>query len=255
MTATARIDPRMRARRVAVVRARGRRRLRVLVVVTTALGVAVGAWLVVTSTLLDVDRIAVRGTVGVPEEAVRSAADVDTGDALLLLDLGAVEQRVEEIPAVLDAQVHRDLPDGVRITVVEREPAAWAPRADGTVSILDRTGRVIAEAAGDSPPALPEVRGLAHLPEAGRTTEAGGVATRVLADLPPELGDRVATVVMYGGVLVLRLDDGIEVRLGPPRGVSAKGRTALAVLATLGDAPVAYVDVRVSSAPVTGSTG
>lgn len=251
MTATAQVDPRIRARRVAVVRAQGRRRLRLLVAAASAVAVVVGAWLLVTSTLLDVDRIAVRGAVGVPEEAVRSAAAIDTGDALLLLDLGAVEQRVEEVPAVLEAHVSRELPDRVRITVVEREPAAWASRGDGTVAILDRTGRVIADSAGDSPPALPEIQGLARVPEAGRTSAGGGVATGVLDDLGPELRARVAGVVVYGGVVV-RLDDGVEVRLGPPRGVAAKARTALAVLTTLGDAPVAYVDVRVPTAPVTG---
>jgi cell division septal protein FtsQ len=146
------------------------------------------------------------------------------------------------------------LPDRVRITIVEREPAAWAHRDDGTVTILDRTGRVIAEAAGDSPPALPEIQGLARLPEAGRASEGGGVATGVLDNLPTELRSRVATVVVFGGVAVLGLDDGVEVRLGPPRGVPAKARTALAVLTTRGESPVAYVDVRVPSAPVTGTT-
>ena len=254
MTATARVDPRIRARRVAVVRAQGRRRLRVLVIAATAAGVVIGAWLLVTSPLLDVDRIAVRGAGGVPDEAIRSAAGIEAGDALLLLDLGAVERRVEQVPAVLEAHADRELPDRVRITVVEREPAAWGSRGDGTVAILDRTGRVIADAAADAPPALPEVQGLARLPAAGRTSTRGGDATGVLDDLAPELRVRVAAVAASGGVVVLRLDDGVEVRLGPPRGIAGKARTALAVLTTLGDAPVAYVDVRVPSAPVTGTT-
>jgi cell division protein FtsQ len=252
VTATARIDPRFRERRVAVVRAQGRRRLRVLVAAATAIGVAVAAWLAVTSTLLDVDRIVVRGTAAVPDDVVRSAAGVEPGDALLLVDLGAVEQRVEAVPAVLDARAQRDLPDGLRIAVVEREPTAWANRGDGTVAIFDATGRVIAEAPADAHPPLPEIGGLPRLPAAGRTSAGAATATGVLADLPAELRARVVTTVVFGGVVTLGLDDGVEVRLGPPRSVAAKARTAVAVLAALGGTPVAYVDVRVPSAPVTG---
>ena len=252
MTATTRIDPRFRERRVAVVRAQGRRRLRFLIAAATAIGLVLGAWLAVTSTLLDVDRIVVRGTAAVPDDVVRSAAGVDTGDALLLLDPGAVERRVEAVPAVLDAHVQRDLPDGLRIAVTEREPAAWAHRRDGTLAIFDATGRAIAEAPADAPPALPEIAGLARLPGPGRTSTGAATATGVLDDLPAELRARVATTVVLGRVVALGLDDGIEIRLGPPRGMAAKGRTAVAVLAALGGAPVAYVDVRVPSAPVTG---
>jgi cell division protein FtsQ len=248
----ARIDPRLRARRVAVKRAQGRRRLRVLLVATTLTAVVVGSWIAVTSPLLDVDRVVVSGPAAVPAEAVRSAAGVDTGDPLLLLDVGAVERRVEAVPAVLDARVARDLPGGLRIAVVEREPVAWARRCDGTVVVLDATGRAIAAAAADAAPALPEVAGLPRLPDAAHSTEGARAAAGVLDDLPGELRARVAAIAFDGKVATLRLDDGTEVRLGAPRGVAAKGRTAVAVLAALGGAPVAYVDVRVPAAPVTG---
>jgi cell division septal protein FtsQ len=153
---------------------------------------------------------------------------------------------------VLDARVRRDLPDGVRIAVVEREPTAWANRGDGTAAILDATGRAIAEAPADAHPALPEIGGLPQLPALGRTSAGAATATGVLVELPAELRARVVTAVVFGGVVTLGLDDGVEVRLGPPRSVAAKARTAVAVLAALGGASVAYVDVRVPSAPVTG---
>jgi cell division protein FtsQ len=248
----ARIDPRLRARRVEVKRAQGRRRLRVLLAATALTAVVAGSWIAVTSPLLDIDRIVVTGSAAVPGEVVRSAAGVETGDALLLLDLGAVERRVEAVPAVLDARVARDLPGGLRIAVVEREPVAWAHTGDGTVTVLDGTGRAIAEAAADAAPALPEVAGLPRLPHAGRSTEGAATATGVLEDLPGELRARVTAIAFDGSVATLRLDDGIEVRLGSPRSVAAKGRTAAAVLAALGGAPVAYIDVRVPAAPVTG---
>ncbi|HUF83758.1 MAG TPA: FtsQ-type POTRA domain-containing protein, partial [Acidimicrobiia bacterium] len=141
-TATARIDPRIRARRVAVIREQGRRRLRILVVIVSAAAIGAGAWLAVTSPLLDVDRVVIRGTSGANQEAVRAAADVQSGDALLLLDVSDLERRIEAVPAVLEAHIRRDLPDELRITVVEREPAGWARRDAQHVAVVDATGRV-----------------------------------------------------------------------------------------------------------------
>ena len=47
------------------------------------------------------------------------------------------------------------------------------------------------------------------------------------------------------------LAGGPEIRFGTPDDLTAKGRTALAVLGSL-TRPVHYVDVRVPTAPVTG---
>ncbi|HEX6311341.1 MAG TPA: FtsQ-type POTRA domain-containing protein [Acidimicrobiia bacterium] len=250
-TATAPIDPRIRARRAAVMRAQGRRRLRLLVAATAAATIVAGGWLLVNSAALDVDRIVVRGAADPVAAEVRAAAGVAGGDALLLLDAGDVERRIEAVPAVLDARVERDLPDALRITVVERTPAAWAARGDGSVAVLDRTGRVIA--AATTPPALPEIRGLERVPVPGAAGAGSRDGAGVVAELPGELGSRVVAVVVGGGAVALELDDGVEVRLGRPRDLARKGRTAVAVLAASGEAPVAYVDVRVPAAPVTGS--
>ncbi|MGQ0805989.1 MAG: cell division protein FtsQ/DivIB [Actinomycetota bacterium] len=249
-TATARIDPRMRARRVSVIRQQGRRRLRVLVVVVGAMAIGGAAWLAVTSPLLDVDRVVIRGTEQVRVADVRAAADVQTGDALLLLDVGELERSIEAVPAVSEAHVRRDLPDELRITVVERVPVGWAPRDGDHVAVVDSTGRVIADA--PAPPAgLPEIVGLTRLPELGARV-APAAATRLLEQLPAELRIRVGSVVVMAGVAALRLVDGAEVRLGPAVDVDTKGRTVLAVLKALGETRVSYIDVRVPGSPVTG---
>lgn len=249
--ATARVDPRMRARRVAVTREQGRRRLRVLLVVVIAAAIGGGAWLAVTSPLLDVDRIVVRGTSQASSrEAIRAAAGVRTGDALLLLDVGELERRIEAVPSVGEAHVRRHLPDELDITVVERVAAGWARRDREQVALVDGTGRVIADTS-TPPPDLPEVLGLTRLPAPGGQV-APKPATGVLEELPTALRNRVESVAVMGGVAVLTLVDGVEVRLGPAIDVVTKGRTAQAVLAALGDARIAYVDVRVPGAPVTG---
>jgi cell division protein FtsQ len=244
------IDPRIRERRVAVVRAQGRRRLRLLVAIAVfGILVAVG-WLVVHSPLLDVDQVRVTGTQLVAPGDVRRASGIRAGDALLFVDTGAAERRVEQLAWVDEASVERRLSGELVVRVTERRPAVWARRAPDSVALIDRRGRVLADAP-EAPPELPELSGLAMLPPAGEDVTPRA-AVGVLELLPPELAERVARVVTDGRAVTLPLRDGPELRLGPPTRVPAKGRAALAVLATITGGPPAYVDVRVPSAPVTG---
>jgi cell division protein FtsQ len=244
------IDPRIRERRVAVVRAQGRRRLRWLIAIAVfGIVVAVG-WLVIHSPLLDVDHVRVTGTQLVAPGDVRRASGISAGDALLFVDTGAAERRVEQLPWVDAASVERRLSGELVVRVTERRPAVWARRAPDSVALIDGRGRVLADAP-EAPPELPELSGLATLPPVGKGI-APRAAVGVLGQLPPELVGRVARVVSDGRAVTLQLRDGPELRLGPPTRVPAKARAVLAVLGTITDGPPAYVDVRVPSAPVTG---
>ena len=249
MTATARVDPRMRDRRVGVLREQGRRRLRVVLVGLGALAVAGGGFAAVHSPVLDIDHVEVRGTHVVTEEEVRAAAAVDVGDALLLVDTAALERRIEAIPVVGDARVERRLPGTLRVRIDERVPSGWV-RVESGVVIVDGDGRVL-ETAAEAPGSLPELVGLVSVPAPGEQVEPRAVAT-VPDELPVELATRVQQVVLADDTVTLLLHDGPEVRLGPPSAVAAKGAAALAVLRALGADPVAYLDVRVPEAPVTG---
>ena len=140
------VDPRIRERRVAVVRARGRRRLRWLIAISVfAILVAVG-WLVIQSPLLDVDRVRVTGTQLVAPGDVRRATGVHPGDPILFVDTTAAERGVEQLPWVDDATVERRLSGELVVKVTERRPAAWARRAADTVALIDRRGRILADA-------------------------------------------------------------------------------------------------------------
>ncbi|MCZ7526191.1 MAG: FtsQ-type POTRA domain-containing protein [Acidimicrobiia bacterium] len=245
-----RVDPRIGARRVEVARARGRRRLHVLLAAVAAVSLGILAWLAIRSPLLDVDRVDVVGTAETAPDDVRRAAGIDTGDPLLLADLGAAARRVEELPWVLDARVERVLPGRVRMTVRERRPVAWVGRS-GAAVLLDATGRVLGERSGPLDD-LPEVRGVGDLPDPGGTVgDVRGVA--LLAELPEELRGRVVVVRGTRGGVTAELAFGPEVRFGAVEDVAAKAAAALAVLAELGEEPVAYVDVRVPGAPVAGT--
>jgi len=213
---------------------------------------ASGAWLVLLSPVLDVDRIDVRGARTVAGGDVRKASGVGAGEPLLLVDTGAATRRIEAIPRIAEAHVETELGGRVSVRVVERTAVAWAPTASGPVALLDASGLVIDRVA-TAPEGLPEVAGLVPVPPPGARVAPAG-APGVLVALPEVLRGRVVRVVAVGSEVTLVLGDGPEVRLGPPRDVRAKGEAALAVVAATEAVgrPVAYVDVRVPATPATG---
>jgi cell division protein FtsQ len=249
-TARKPIDPRIRDRRVAVLRAQGRRRLRWLIGLIVLGTLAAMAWLVTHSALLDVERVRVTGAQHATPAEVRSAAGVEDGDPILFVDTGAVENDVERVAWIDRARVERSLSGQLDIHVTERLPAAWVRRTPEQVALVDTRGRVLADPVAP-PPDLPEVAGLTGVPLAGREiTPAAAVG--VLDELPAELRGRTVRVVVQGEDVTLALRDGPEVQLGTPERVAAKARATLAVLSATAGAPLRYIDVRVPGAPVTG---
>jgi cell division protein FtsQ len=236
------IDPRIRARRVAVTREHGRQRLHRLLAFVGMLAFACLATGAVFSPLLDVDQVAVTGADGPRAAEVRQAAAVDHGAPLLLVDTGAVEARVEALPWVGHAHVSRNLPGTLSVEVSLRVPVAWKAAAAGGVRLVDGRGTTVTTTA-QAPAGLPELQA---------DTNASATAAGVAGALTPALRDLVATVVVANGQATLKLVDGHEVRLGAPQQVTTKARAALAVLDGLGSATFSYLDVRVPSAPVTG---
>lgn len=253
------IDPRILDRRVAVLREQGRKRLRLLLTVVATLSVVGVAWLVVQSPLLALDAITVRGATHEQPTTIRLAAGVSPGTALLFVDTGAVARRVEGLPWVARARVHRELPHGLTIVVMERQPAAWLRRAPKAVALVDRAGRILADA-GEPPAGLPELKGVSRIPAPGGHVDAS--APSALARLPDALRAQLGVLALDRGEAVLHLvavpggpgPAAGEVRLGPLEQVRAKGAAALAVLDELASARqhATYVDVRVPGAPATG---
>ncbi|HEY4396428.1 MAG TPA: FtsQ-type POTRA domain-containing protein [Acidimicrobiia bacterium] len=244
------IDPRIRDRRIEVLRTQGRRRLRWMIGLIVIASVAALAWIVTHSSLLDVGHIRVTGAQQATPAQVQQAAGVHRGDPILFVDTGAVEHRVAGVSWVDKARVERSLGGEVDIHVTERRPVAWARRAPDRVALVDVHGRVLADA--PTPPAgLPEITGLRAVPRAGRDI-APVAAARLFEKLPPALSLRTTRIAVDGDSVTLGLRDGPEVRLGSPRDVAAKARAALAVLASTASAPPRYIDVRVPATPVAG---
>jgi cell division protein FtsQ len=240
------MDPRIEARRDAVRRETGRRRMRALIAVAVVVVLVVGTYLAVQSPFLDVDRVTVVGATHIAPKRVIAAADVDHGRPLLRVDLGAVARRVEQLPWVAHAAVKRDLPGTLRIEVTEARAVAYV-RKRGNVAVIGPDDRVIART-HTVPDGAVTITGARSLPRFGELLSPAGT-TKVIDALPAELRARVRALALRPDTVALVLDQG-EIRLGDVSRPAAKLAAAMAVLREYGDAPFDYIDVKSPADPV-----
>lgn len=144
------VDPRFRARRIAVRKQAGRRRLKRLLALIAVAMAALTAVIVLKSPILDVDEIVIEGATRTDAALVTEAAGIANGEPLLLADLGRAETAVEALPWVAEASVRREIPGGIHVEIVERVPVATLA-AGGVTLLVDATGTVVAEAASVGP--------------------------------------------------------------------------------------------------------
>ncbi len=243
------IDPRIRRRQIDVVRAAGRRRLRLVVVGLVTVAVLVAAWGATRTPLLDVDRVVIQGATHTGAPAVGAAAGIDRGIAMTDVDGAGAARRVSSLPWVLRTDVVREWPSTVRIRVVERTATAVTRQGGAAWVLVDRTGRVLAPAVVP-PPDLVVIDG----PAAGAPGTSVAPPARdpleVAAQLPPALAPRVATVTLGTNGVELRLKPQGVVLVGDTTGVADKLQAALTVLAAVDGRTVSNLDVRIPSTPV-----
>lgn len=216
--------------------------------------IAMLAWAVLFSPLLRVRGLVLLGAQRTSSAQVWKASGLSRSDNLLRIDTGAVERAVEGLPWVAAASVDRILPGTVRVRVRERRPVAVL-RLAGTAVTLDGAGAVLAN--GTAAAGLPSIEAPAQQATPGEVVRSPQVraALAVLVSLPARLRTRLATVAAPSSEqVVLRLDDGLEVRYGAAEDLAAKNEVLGALLARLeseGVSPV-YVDVSVPTRPAVG---
>ncbi len=244
------IDPRIRARRVAIKRSAGRRRLRWVIAFLVLVALALVAVAVVFSPLLDVDRITVAGQFRTDPGDIVAAGGVQRGEPLARVDLAAVAHRVEELPWVAEATVVRDWPGTLHYRVTERVPVAAVQGPDATWVAVDGEGRVLA-ALDAAPDDLPTVEGSTIGATVGATApEDERDAFTLAAAIPTASRPLVDAVVLDDrGGLTVRLASGGVATVGPAEDLEAKGLALASVLAAV-DPCIATLDLTVASAPL-----
>ena len=250
---TARIDPRLRQRRIAVRRAEGRRRLRILVIAIAVAAVVGGAYALTRSALLDLDQVEVNGVVGTQAAEVTTATGLELGTPLLDLDLDAATAAVTDLPWVLSAEVSRSWPGTVTVDIVRRTPVAVLPTGDGGGVVIDEEGVAIART----------VNTLGELPVI-TVTASGGLgevqdfalpAIPVVQSVPADLDPWIETFgIAYdggeNGELVLDLVGTAVAELGLGTDIEAKLDALRTVLGRVDRACIAVIDVRIAELPL-----
>jgi cell division protein FtsQ len=230
---TGRIDPRISARRTAVIRQQGRRRLYVLVGILVVVLLLVGAWLLLHSPLFSARSITVTGDVHESAAQVVAAAGLTDHPPLLDVDGGAAAEAIERLPWVSSASVHVSWPDGVRIAVTEETPRLVAVGPGSTWAVLSAHGRVLQVVPGARPPGLLLVT-VPVAPGAPGTTLSAkdAAALKVASTLPPSFAAQVTAVtVESGGWVQLSMTTPIAVNIGSATQLTAKYEDVSAVLA------------------------
>ncbi len=218
------IDPRVRARRIAVRRAKGKKRLIWVAIAAAILLVLVGAVAVLASSLFDVRTIDVQGAVYTNPQQLSSIVDGMRGEAILLVDTRSVERQLENIAWVESARVSTQFPHRVFIDIRERKPIATFAGSDGKFRVIDRDGRVL-DVVDGVPIDYMLITGAN--PDVERGQFAGrpfASAAQLAIALPSEIRalTRSIGVDATAGDLTLQLGEKVEVQLGPAADMSAK---------------------------------
>lgn len=243
------MDPRIGRRRAQVTRARGRRRLRVVLAAVGLVVVGVGALVVLHSSLFSARHVTVVGAGQTGRGAVLRAAGLRGTPPLIDVDSGAAAARVEALPWVGVATVERHWPDSVVVRVTERVPVAVVS-AEHAFFLVDVTGRVL-ERTALAPPGVPLLSSPAHAGAPGTTL---GPAARpglvVAAAAARALPGRVAGVTVGArGTVTLDLGKGLRAVLGPASDVGSKLAALASVLAGTAPNCPELIDVSVPGEP------
>ena len=231
--AGSRMDPRISARRSAVSRQQGRRRLHILVGALVLTLLLIGGWFLVHSPLFSARSITVTGDVHETAAQVVAAAGLADHPPLLAINRGAAAARIERLPWVSSATVTVSWPDGVHIAVTEEIPRLVIAAPGNTWAVVSADGRVLQVTSGARPPGLlilsvpvpPGASGSLLSPK----DEAG---LKVATTLPLSFSAQVTVVTVEpGGWVQLSMTTPIAVNIGSASQLTAKYEDVSSVLA------------------------
>lgn len=217
-------------------------------VALTVVALTFGVWTVLASPLFAVKRIDVTGVRHLDQDTIRQLAGVPMGTNVLRVPVEEAVGSLEGHPWIAGAEVLRNLPTGITISVRERRPVGWVAGAEGA-ALLSADARVL-EMLGSSPPDLP-LLGESSVPLTPGAMVPGTPALRLAASMPGPLLERTEAVREVLGEMSVELRTGERVSYGAPGEYGPKNHAVLGMLAWAGKRgiSVAAVDVSLPEAP------
>jgi cell division septal protein FtsQ len=245
-----RIDPRISARRTAVIRAQGRRRLRIVVAGLAGTAFVVGGWFLVHSPVFSARAVTVTGNVHETAGQVVAQAGLAGQPPLLDVNARGAAAAIERLPWVAAAAVHLSWPDGVHIVVTEETPRLVVSEPGGRWASLSADGRVLgvsaARPAGLILLTLPQPPG----PPGTELPSRDAAGLRVASTLPASFAAQVTGVtVEAAGWVQLSMTTPIAVDIGSATQLPAKYEDVSSILAGASLHNGDVIDVSVPDAP------
>lgn len=212
-----------------------------------AAAVAAALWAVMASPLFALDPAKVVVSGYSPEIA---AADVDAvisqyhDDSLALLNVPHVADQLRDVTGVLDATVERVWPDGLRVTLVPRQPVAAIPTEAG-FSLVDADAVVV----GSSETAPQNVPVLAIPAGDERILNA---SLEVIRHVPADIRAQITSIgAQTEDSVSFQLASGLRVDWGSASDSALKAQVLEAMIASGATAGAAVVDVSAPTMPIT----
>ena len=187
---------------------------------------------------LRIQSIVVEGRVKTPEDQMRAALGVHSGDPILAFSVATARSRLEAINWVKSASVERRLPGTIIVRLTERAPfAVW--QSEGKFVLIDRDGNVVTDSD------VAAFAGQLPLVVGAGAPKASAVLLDAMAAQPELLSRLVAAVRVGERRWNLRMKNGADVLL--PEGAEVQALAKLAELQAanaLLDRPLQSVDLR-----------
>jgi cell division protein FtsQ len=244
------MDPRISARRSAVSRERGRRRLLLVGIVGVVGVLVVGGWFLLHTPWFSARVVTVQGATHETPTQVIAAAGLASHPALLDVNAGAVAAAVERLPWVRTATVTLAWPDGVHIGVTEQVPLVQMKTAAGTWAAITSDGRVLADQTAPTPGVIALTGPSAAGAPGTMLGEGDQVGLQVAETLPASFKGQVTVVeVEPGGWVRLTMTTPIVVNIGTATQLTQKYEDVSSILAGAALHPGDVIDVSVPDAP------
>ena len=255
------MDPRLRARMIAVRREAGRRRLKGVGIVAIVVALLVLVGILLRLPILTVGTVRVTGAAYVDRARLDDVIRALDGSSMLTVDTSSARRRLQDDPWVKRVSVVKDWPRTIRVDIAERTPVAGYLATDGQFRVVDDEGYVVATLGGQ-PTAYPAIVPTGRATGGGPAVAPGHQAPQVLADaarlvqiLPDELRTKVREVgVNEANELELHLNPSGVVLLGPASDLRDKLVSVLAVFHQYDPATIDVLDVRAPAKPVCQGT-
>ena len=204
-----------------------------------------------TAPLLPVTKIQIEGASRLSTESVLASAAIPAGTTLPKLPTAEIVLRLTENPWIARASLSRSLPGTVKISIVERKPAAVVDAGPAGPWLVSEDGYWIAPRSAQDTEALITIRDVpVAVPGAGTQAKSEELknALAVVSGLSPELRARVGSIsAATVDKTALLLKDDIQVFLGSAEDLSTKDELVRKILAK--EKKLVYINVRVISRP------